>query len=608
MSLAGNNFKLTSLVLGTYYQGNNSGTFICNGQTVTDVSSNVDYTVVKCTGNMTSGSPYLVLPSRASNYVFVKNNVGVSLQVGISASDSNFQTVTNTEYACLFCDGVQYNKVALSAVTLDIGSYSSTSSLTDASLFLVKLIDGSHHSLTLGSLKTLLGINAVTILNAKVCTSPTNIAPITLAGVRTINAISCSSGDIVLVNGQDSAIQNGLYTMATGSWTRATQMAAGSSASPALVAVHTGSYAALYVCNTAAGSDIVGSNNIYFNPISGIFDGTTITGSSGVYSVAKLVPNNLLASDEYTTFVTSSGNTTHLNTNSVMVSNPAPNSGWVSGNIWTQAPTVLQNNSLSDHMIGGSNLFLGVVNGAVSGSTTFNYAKTFNQTSGVDVNVAGFQKLYPHSYVDTAVVYGDDVNTLYRSTTNPSQILSSSNPCGNATVVESRLQVSGSLNSSGAGGGVVLSEPIMHAHTHTQVRIASGSTSVVLTPFQVNPSWNVYMGTMRMSRIALSGAAINYIASATVPFVASLQSGSGIFYIGSSDSSTIIPCEKASYTNNAVASVNCPTNILSGLSCAMSSSTGLKGSNTPVITMTVPAAAVQTTLDIWWEYSMIHTL
>lgn len=47
-------------------------------------------------------------------------------------------------------------------------------------------------------------------------------ANITLSGLQTIDGVSVSAGDRVLVRAQTSAVDNGIYTAASGSWTRAT--------------------------------------------------------------------------------------------------------------------------------------------------------------------------------------------------------------------------------------------------------------------------------------------------------------------------------------------------------------------------------------------------
>ena len=45
-------------------------------------------------------------------------------------------------------------------------------------------------------------------------------AAITLSGEQTIDAIACVAGDRVLVKNQASAVDNGIYEVSTGTWTR----------------------------------------------------------------------------------------------------------------------------------------------------------------------------------------------------------------------------------------------------------------------------------------------------------------------------------------------------------------------------------------------------
>jgi hypothetical protein len=65
----------------------------------------------------------------------------------------------------------------------------------------------------------------VPALTPAACVVTTNVA--TLSGLNTYDGYTLAAGDIVLLTGQTSAIQNGLYTAASGSWTRPTEMATG---------------------------------------------------------------------------------------------------------------------------------------------------------------------------------------------------------------------------------------------------------------------------------------------------------------------------------------------------------------------------------------------
>jgi len=64
----------------------------------------------------------------------------------------------------------------------------------------------------------------VPTLTPAACVSASNV---TLSGFQTIDGYTLASGDLVLLTGQTTASQNGLWTAASGSWTRPTEFASG---------------------------------------------------------------------------------------------------------------------------------------------------------------------------------------------------------------------------------------------------------------------------------------------------------------------------------------------------------------------------------------------
>jgi hypothetical protein len=65
---------------------------------------------------------------------------------------------------------------------------------------------------------TIAAAPAATAINAKVAST----SDITLSGTQTIDGVFCGVGDVVLVTGQSSAPENGLWVVALGVWTRTT--------------------------------------------------------------------------------------------------------------------------------------------------------------------------------------------------------------------------------------------------------------------------------------------------------------------------------------------------------------------------------------------------
>ena len=85
-----------------------------------------------------------------------------------------------------------------------------------------------------------------------------------------IDGVTLTDGDRVLLQNQTSTSENGVYDAATAAdpstWTRVAEMDAGGSASGRLVAVTAGTTygTTVWICTTAAGSDVVDTNNLTF--------------------------------------------------------------------------------------------------------------------------------------------------------------------------------------------------------------------------------------------------------------------------------------------------------------------------------------------------------
>ena len=97
-------------------------------------------------------------------------------------------------------------------------------------------------------------------------------ANITLSGTQTIDGVSVSAGDRVLVKDQNTATENGIYVCAAGSWSRSTDLANGSSAAGVFAFVEQGSTFGDvgFVCSTNKGSDVTNTNNLTFTQFSGV--------------------------------------------------------------------------------------------------------------------------------------------------------------------------------------------------------------------------------------------------------------------------------------------------------------------------------------------------
>jgi len=104
-------------------------------------------------------------------------------------------------------------------------------------------------------------------------------ANITLSGAQTIDGTSAGIGDRVLVKNQSTASQNGVYVVASGSWTRATDMDAWAEVPGSFVFVEQGSTFAdcAFVCTADTGGTL-GSTSITWSQFAGAGTYTAGTG------------------------------------------------------------------------------------------------------------------------------------------------------------------------------------------------------------------------------------------------------------------------------------------------------------------------------------------
>ena len=108
-------------------------------------------------------------------------------------------------------------------------------------------------------------------LDVKDSVKATTTANITLSGTQTVDGVSLSADDRVLVKNQSTATQNGLYLVKSGGWVRTDDMASGANAAGAFVFVEQGTLNAEngFTCTSNTGSAVVGTNNLTFAQFSG---------------------------------------------------------------------------------------------------------------------------------------------------------------------------------------------------------------------------------------------------------------------------------------------------------------------------------------------------
>jgi hypothetical protein len=96
-------------------------------------------------------------------------------------------------------------------------------------------------------------------------------ANITLSGPQTIDGVALVAGQRVLVAGQTTGSENGIYVVAASSWTRSSDMAVGADAAGAFTFVEQGTTNADsgWVCTNDKGSAVIGTAALAFSQFSG---------------------------------------------------------------------------------------------------------------------------------------------------------------------------------------------------------------------------------------------------------------------------------------------------------------------------------------------------
>ena len=131
-------------------------------------------------------------------------------------------------------------------------------------------------------------------IDAKASAKCATTANITLSGTQTIDGFAALAGDRVLVKNQSTGSQNGIYVVAAGAWSRATDMAAASGAAAVYVWIEGGSTQADsgWLCTNNTGSDVVGTDNLVWVQFSGAGQ---ITAGAGMTKTANTL--DIVATD-----------------------------------------------------------------------------------------------------------------------------------------------------------------------------------------------------------------------------------------------------------------------------------------------------------------------
>lgn len=97
-----------------------------------------------------------------------------------------------------------------------------------------------------------------------------SLTNITLSGTQTINGVSLVATDRILVAGQTTQSENGVYVVAAGSWTRATDSDTDAELRGYIVSVSNGTYAGYKYINTNQSAITVGSTSVTYSEFSNL--------------------------------------------------------------------------------------------------------------------------------------------------------------------------------------------------------------------------------------------------------------------------------------------------------------------------------------------------
>ncbi len=199
---------------------------------------------------------------------------------------------------------------------------------------------------------------------------------VTISGLQTIDGVLLTNGNRVLLNGQSSAVENGLWVASSGAWTRPTDFANGSVAGAAYVLISSGTVyvGSAWLCSSTL--SVIGTNNITFGQFSlpNQTSGSNVGTGSGLiyknYSGSTLYFRSLLA-DTYMNITT--------NTNDITISTNATSAN-------TASTLVARDSS--------GNFIAGTITAALDGTATGNVAKTGDSMTGaLTMNVGVYPAL-----------------------------------------------------------------------------------------------------------------------------------------------------------------------------------------------------------------------
>lgn len=190
---------------------------------------------------------------------------------------------------------------------------------------------------------------------------------ITLSGTQTIDGIAVAADERVLVKDQSTGTENGIYLCKAGSWTRATDFAAGDDEAGAFCFVEQGTVNgdAGFVCTNDAGSAVVGTDALSFTQFSG---------------AGQVIAGDGLAKTGNTLSVNVDDSSIEIDSDSLRVKALGITNAMLAGSI--------DNAKLSNSTISGVALGASLGNLSLSSELAFNTGSAYNGASARTVSIA----------------------------------------------------------------------------------------------------------------------------------------------------------------------------------------------------------------------------
>jgi hypothetical protein len=411
------------------------------------------YSLNVLSGNSLFQGPLISTNSLVSSGTTTLGITSVGTLTGTSATFNGNLTVTGSLNA--------------SSVTTTLGSTVLTSNLDMGNNYIINLAnpvnptDAANKQYVDMSLQ---GLNPKNSVIAGTVTSGTLSSSFTNGSI--IDNVTLVTGDRILIKDQINQIENGIYIVTTGTPTRSSDFASGSSQSGAYTFVEQGTVNANsgFVCTSIAGSDIVGTNNITFTQFSGAGEITAGTGLSK--------SGNTLSVNSSQSQITSVGSLISLNTGPI-TGTSAVFSGNLTNSLGTSYLSVVNSNSIS-------------INGNTSGIVTLLADNSFSS----------YNFIFPDNLGSAGQVLTSTGSASATSWTSPITSISLTVPSV-FSVTGSPLTANGTISINYSGTAL----PVLNGGTGVTTSTGSGSVVLNNSPTFITP----ILGAASATTISASG-------------------------------------------------------------------------------------------------------